>query len=268
MRATAFALLILAAVPVHAATWYISDAGTGDATTIQAGMDSATAGDTVLVAPGTYEISFVQMKDGIVLTSEMGPQLTRLVPDGVTTRAIECHNFRAARSEISGFWIQGFSFGGAGAIIVNDSQGLVIEGNVFWDNSEAAVYIIPTWQSSLDVNGNTFYDNELAIYSYGAFGSCVNNIFWGSTLTTGFWPLTCNCFLDISDAGGYAQFNFSSDPQFCGPPGSLYIQSDSPCASGNDPLAGTCGLVGAMPVGCDTVSTEATTWGQVKAMYR
>lgn len=40
--------------PVRARTWNITASGTGDAPTIQAGIDSASAGDSVLVAAGTY----------------------------------------------------------------------------------------------------------------------------------------------------------------------------------------------------------------------
>ena len=36
-------------------TWYIKPDGTGDAPTIQAGIHSSMAGDTVLVAAGRYE---------------------------------------------------------------------------------------------------------------------------------------------------------------------------------------------------------------------
>jgi hypothetical protein len=50
--------LLLSSIPpqsTFARTWYIKADGTGDAPTIQAGVDSAAVGDTVLVASGTYD---------------------------------------------------------------------------------------------------------------------------------------------------------------------------------------------------------------------
>lgn len=66
------ALLVLLPHVSSAGTWYITPSGTGDAPTIQAGIDSASAGDTVIVACGIYYEARIEMKSGVVLMSESG----------------------------------------------------------------------------------------------------------------------------------------------------------------------------------------------------
>src|SRR5262245_49399637 len=57
-------------------TWHILNDGSGDAPTIQAGVDSGGMGDTVLVGPGTYYENIDSLQGGVVLISEFGPEST------------------------------------------------------------------------------------------------------------------------------------------------------------------------------------------------
>ena len=57
MKTVSFLLLavvISISSTVSAGTWRITSDGTGDAPTIQAGIDSAAAGDTIALANGTF----------------------------------------------------------------------------------------------------------------------------------------------------------------------------------------------------------------------
>ncbi len=67
---------IFAPWPASARTWRIAADGTGDAAAIQAGIDSAAVGDTVLVGPGTYYENILFRGRDIVLKSETGPEAT------------------------------------------------------------------------------------------------------------------------------------------------------------------------------------------------
>jgi hypothetical protein len=107
--------------PLLANTWHVPD----DAPTIQAGVDAAAAGDTVLVACGTYFEHDIVMKSGICLRSETGN------PDCVTIDAGQAGRVMEFNHLDSLVIIQGFHFTGGqapwnyplgGAIAIISSQ--------------------------------------------------------------------------------------------------------------------------------------------------
>lgn len=60
--------------------------------------------------------------------------------------------------------------------------------------------------------------------------------------------------------------NLHADPLFCDrAAGDVGLRGNSPCAPAQ---AGSCGLVGAVPVQCEPTLVTARTWGAVKAMFR
>jgi hypothetical protein len=62
--------------------------------------------------------------------------------------------------------------------------------------------------------------------------------------------------------------NIGEDPLFCLPDpddaGDWSISNESPCVPGHS----SCGLIGAVGVGCDATPVVTTTWSNVKALYR
>jgi hypothetical protein len=261
----------------NARTWYVKNDGTGDAPTIEAGIDSSVFGDTVLVGPGTYEIcSAIWPKDGIVITSESGPFDTRLVPEPYCypAYAIGCQ-FLSYRTEISGFWIEGFVFYpiDAAPISVVSCLALYLRNNVMINNDSTVIAIDNTQLSYVYIENNTLInDGEPGLVIGASLGYFLNNIIWGRAgeIRAAWWA-QCNCMLDVSDAGNKDALNFQDDPQFCGTPenGNLFLQSDSPCAPGNTPIPiPDCGLVGALQVGCGDTPVRSATWGAMKSLFR
>jgi len=78
MRSTSACLVVLLLVVVFcpaaaARTWFVDHDGSGDATTIAAGLDSAFAGDTVFVAAASYYEHDLRLRVGATLIGESGP---------------------------------------------------------------------------------------------------------------------------------------------------------------------------------------------------
>jgi len=88
-------LLLVLTTPAYPRTWHITPDGLGDAPTIQAGIDSAVAGDTVLVACGTYYEYGIEMKSGISLVSATGDPSCVTIDADRQDRVIVCENCNA-----------------------------------------------------------------------------------------------------------------------------------------------------------------------------
>lgn len=262
--------------PVYSATWYVTQSGSGDAPTIAAAVDSAASGDTVLVAAGTYGVAALDMKPGLVLTSESGPSVTKLVegtPDpwyepvyGGVLFSYGTNN----SGEISGFWLDGFAYESLGAISIAGSYTVVDVRNCVFTNSYNA--IIVGLEATANIDNCTFYGNTWGLnFQDGVHINLSYSILWdrleGNPIHV--WAVGVD-YLNIDDfLFPYGYNVFSQDPQFCGPPENLFLQSDSPCTPGNHWWgADDMRLMGALPVACGPVNTETRSWGEVKALYR
>jgi hypothetical protein len=108
---TKLLLFVLSMSPAlcGARTWHVP----GDAPTIQAGIDSASVGDDILVAEGTYREHDIRMKAGVHLRSELGQAATAVDAGGVG-RIFDCLNLES-ESIIDGFEIRnGYASGQEG----------------------------------------------------------------------------------------------------------------------------------------------------------
>lgn len=123
---------------LHARTWHVPT----DVPTIkQAVEDSAAYGDSVLVAPGNYDIasgeSFpINMTSGITLTSESGASQTA-IDANTTGGVISCINCDQS-TEISGFTITGGHAQNGGGIYCDQSY-LTIRDNIIRNNTAISI---------------------------------------------------------------------------------------------------------------------------------
>ena len=93
------------AAPGQARTWYIQIDGLGDAPTIQAGIDSSSTGDTVLVGPGTYHEQINFKGKNITVRGEMGASATILDGTGLGTYGVRLQSGESRSAVLEGLTI-------------------------------------------------------------------------------------------------------------------------------------------------------------------
>jgi Right handed beta helix region len=154
------------ASPAWAPTWFIAADGSGDAPTIQAGVDAASPGDIVLVGPGQFIDTHPVLVDGvtrnvnvhvtkdIVLTSRDGASTTKLV--GAASDIVILAEGLGATAVINGFEIEMADVGGWGCVDGPLSAGV--------STSAAWQYGVRCQSSSCLISGNVIHGGNYAVY--------------------------------------------------------------------------------------------------------
>ena len=132
-----------------ARTWRVPE----DAPTIQAAIDSSAAGDDVLVSSGAYREAGIQMKGGIWVHSEHGPNAT-IVDALWADRVFDCRNVQVAAT-IEGFEMRNGHAGGGegygGGVRCIRSLLTIRDCVITGCSAEARGGGVDAWQSDLQV---------------------------------------------------------------------------------------------------------------------
>ena len=160
---TFFLLCILSALPVHAATYYVSttgsDSNTGNSTapfaTLQKAADTVAAGDTVLVADGNYT-GFNLYQSGTT-SARITFQATgsAAIIDSGTSSGYGIYLSNVSYITIEGFTIQNLSYMGIAlrnSSVSNPVHGLIIRNNTVAETDRVGIYLSEVMDSLVENN--------------------------------------------------------------------------------------------------------------------
>lgn len=173
-------VLLFSTVPVQAKTWYVLPNGTGDAPTIQAGIDSATNGDKIELADGTYtgdgnwDIQF-NGKAVEVLSGSGNPE-DCVIDIGSSTgpshRGFLFINGEGAGSVLNGVKVKdGWGFRGGGVQVVSASPTL---RNCIFELNRAITGGAFSFEGASPTVESCYFINNLASGSAGGAGFTQN----------------------------------------------------------------------------------------------
>jgi parallel beta-helix repeat protein len=245
-----------------AVTWEVP----GEALTIQAGIDSASAGDTVLVYPGTY-YETLTMKSGTYVIAEAGsPEST--VVDGVEMNAVVLFYSHSLTAYLEGFTItNGWSEYGGGIIVIDcnphitdcrivDNYAFGDGGGIFCDFAAGATF------TGCVIAGNTCSGNGGALMSKGVSNTTLENCTFYANGASGSGVLSIDSSsVDIQNC--ILSYGTSGSAVYCSGTGSATISCSN--VYGNvggdwvDCIAGQNGINGnfsANPLFCDAAAGD------------
>lgn len=196
MRSSGMTLIVVALLVIPAASAAVTIHVPSGQPTIQAGINAASDGDTVLVACDTYYEHGITMKTGITVLSETGnPACVTIDCTGTADQAFYIIGVNS--SLIAGFTITGGEAPWGGALYADGSamtiRDCVFSGNassgggggVHWD--DGAVTLVGctfTGNTAIDGGGAYFYDDPGVVVEDCVFG--------GNAVTGGGGGATCD----------------------------------------------------------------------------
>ncbi|HUU46555.1 MAG TPA: right-handed parallel beta-helix repeat-containing protein [Acidobacteriota bacterium] len=154
-----------------------------DQSTIQAGIDVALAGDTVLVGPGTYNEALSFGGRDIVLLSSGGADATTVTGVGLSDPMISFTGGETRAAIVSGFtFTDGSRPGELGGAVLCAPGSPTIVGNTFADNYAASGGAIEITDGDPLIDSNLFAGNSCAVNGgainvYGAAATITRNTF-------------------------------------------------------------------------------------------
>ncbi len=163
----------------------------GDQPTIQAAINAAADGDTVVVAPGTYVENINFEGKAITVTSSAGPAVTT-IDGGANGSVVTFNSGETTKSVLNGFTIRnGSTYYAAGGIQITSSSP-TITGNVITANHSPEGIGINIYGGSPQIKNNTITGNTQigssgggggGIYTSGTSSSPATPIITGNTIT-------------------------------------------------------------------------------------
>ncbi len=182
-----------------------SDKHSGDEPTIQSGIDAASDGDTVQVAPGTYFANINFKGKLITVISTGGPKVT--IIDANNAGAVVTFVSGETRSAVlSGFTITNGGTDEGGGISIGSSSPTIVHNVIIRNRACSEGGGIEVAFSSPQILGNTISDNTQGVCSGGwgggisirgsGFAQIISNVISGNS-----WPSGNGGGISLSAAG-------------------------------------------------------------------
>ena len=149
--------------------------------TIQAAINAANNGDTVLIAPGTY-IENINFNGKTITVTSSGGSLVTTIDGGANGSVVTFNHAETSDAKLDGFTIRnGFLNGGTGGGIVITAASPTISNNIITGNHAAAGIGIYANDGSPVIRNNTITGNDQTGAGSGGFGG-------GGILVDGYNP--------------------------------------------------------------------------------